>query len=138
MSLVVSARVMQTPARDRLEVVDDAVIAVDDAGVITAVESAGTQPGHQLRHYGTDRLVTPPGTVLIPGLVDLHVHAPQWPQLGTGLDLLLERWLIEYTFPLEARYADLAFARPVWADLVSGLLRHRDDDGGVLRDRRCR
>ena len=36
----------------------------------------------------------------------------------------LERWLFEYTFPLEARFADLAFARPVWADLVSGLLAH--------------
>jgi len=60
------------------------------------------------------RLVTPPGSVLLPGLVDLHVHAPQWPQLGTGLDLPLERWLFEYTFPLEARYADLVFARPVW------------------------
>ena len=43
--------------------------------------------------------------LLIPGLVDLHVHAPQWPQLGTGLDLPLERWLFEHTFPLEARYA---------------------------------
>ncbi|HEX6868094.1 MAG TPA: amidohydrolase family protein, partial [Candidatus Limnocylindrales bacterium] len=31
---------------------------------------------------------------------------------------------LEYTFPLEARFADPAFARPVWADLVDGLLRH--------------
>ncbi|MFN8632092.1 MAG: amidohydrolase family protein [Chloroflexota bacterium] len=69
-------------------------------------------------------MAAPAGSVLLPGFVDLHVHAPQWPQLGTGLDLPLERWLFEYTFPLEARFADLAFARPVWADLVSGLLDH--------------
>ena len=118
------ATVMQTPARDRLEVLEDAVIAVDDAGVITAVESAATDGGTRLLRSGPDLVATSPGTVLIPGLVDLHVHAPQWPQLGTGLDLPLERWLFEYTFPLEARYADLAFARTVWADLVGGLLRH--------------
>jgi guanine deaminase len=122
--LVVSARVMQTPAPDRLQVIDDAVIAVDDAGLITAVESAQADAGIHLLRSGADQFAPPPGTVLIPGLVDLHVHAPQWPQLGTGLDLPLERWLFEHTFPLEARYADPAFARSVWADLVSGLLRH--------------
>jgi guanine deaminase len=124
MSVVVAARVMQTPEPDRLQVIDDAVIAVDDAGVITAVEAAASEAGHGLLRSRADQVATPPDTVLIPGLVDLHVHAPQWPQLGTGLDLPLERWLFDYTFPLEARYADLAFARPIWADLVDGLLRH--------------
>ncbi|MDH4142879.1 MAG: amidohydrolase family protein [Chloroflexota bacterium] len=124
MPFVVSARVMQTPAADRLQVIGDAVIAVDDGGLITAVEPSGTAAGRSLLDSGAAQLRTPPDTVLIPGLVDLHVHAPQWPQLGTGLDLPLERWLFEVTFPLEARYADLTFARPVWSDLVDGLLRH--------------
>jgi guanine deaminase len=118
----ISARVMQTPSRDRLEVMD-AVIEVDDRGVITAVDEAAPAPGHG--HGRTSRHVaTPAGSVLLPGLVDLHVHAPQWPQLGTGLDLPLERWLFEYTFPLEARYADPSFARPIWTDLIQGLLAH--------------
>ncbi len=115
---------MQTPEPDRLEVIDDAVIGVDDDGRITAVASAADDVGALLLRSAARRVVTAPGTVLIPGLVDLHVHAPQWPQLGTGLDLPLERWLFDYTFPLEARYDDLPFARTVWADLVDGLLRH--------------
>ena len=114
---------MQTPAADRLEVIEDAVIEVGDGGIITAVEASDTDAGRALLRSDADGVTAAPGTILIPGLVDLHVHAPQWPQLGTGLDLPLERWLFEYTFPLEARYADLAFARPVWADLVAGLLR---------------
>ena len=65
-----------------------------------------------------------PSQRVLPGLVDLHIHAPQWPQLGTGLDLPLERWLFEYTFPLEARFADTAFAREVWAHMVPTLLAH--------------
>ena len=124
MPFVVSARLMQTPAPDRLQVIEDAVIEVDESGLIMSVDSAGSEAGRRLLRSGTGHIDTAPGTVLIPGLVDLHVHAPQWPQLGTGLDLPLERWLFEYTFPLEARYADLAFARPVWEDLVGGLLRH--------------
>ena len=62
--------------------------------------------------------------MLLPGLVDCHIHAPQWPQLGTVMDLSLEQWLFEHTFPLEARYADADFAQTVWDDLVSTLLSH--------------
>ena len=51
---------------------------------------------------------------LLPGLVDTHVHAPQWPQLGKALDRPLDEWLMNYTFPLEARYADTDFARRVY------------------------
>jgi guanine deaminase len=121
---IVSARVMQTPAPDRLQVIEDALVAVDDDGLVTAVEPEGSAAAGQLLRSSADRVRTPPGSVLIPGLVDLHVHAPQWPQLGTGLDLPLERWLFEYTFPLEARFADAAFALPVWSDMVATLLRH--------------
>lgn len=59
---------------------------------------------------------------LLPGLIDLHVHAPQWPQMGKALDKPLEKWLNDYTFPLEARYADVDFARRNYTELVSAFL----------------
>ncbi len=62
------------------------------------------------------------GQYFLPGFVDLHVHAPQWAQSGTALDLPLYDWLHTYTFPLEAKYADLSFAESVYEDLVSTLL----------------
>ena len=124
MPLVIRARLLQTPAPNRIEAVDDAVLAVGDDGLIASVEAADSPAGAALLTGAPSVVTVPPGSVLLPGMVDLHVHAPQWPQLGTGLDLPLERWLFEYTFPLEARFADLAFARPVWADLVGGLLAH--------------
>ena len=52
----------------------------------------------------------------------LHVHAPQWPQLGLALDVPLEVWLQTHTFPLEARYSDLDFARASYSGLVDELL----------------
>ena len=116
---------MQTPAPDRLTVID-AVVEVDDAGVISAVHdrstSAGAGPARRALESADESIELDAWTLLLPGLVDLHIHAPQWPQLGTGLDLPLERWLFEYTFPLEAHYADTEFATAVWDDLVPSLL----------------
>ena len=127
MTLAVAGTLMQTPAPDRLTVTD-AVIEVDDTGVVSAVHDRATQEGAASGRAALDsaaeRVELAPGTFLMPGMVDLHVHAPQWPQLGTGLDLPLERWLFEYTFPLEARYADTGFAVAVWDDLVPTLLAH--------------
>ena len=59
---------------------------------------------------------------LLPGFVDLHIHAPQYPQLGNALHVPLEVWLQTHTFPLEARYADLAFAERAYSALVGDLL----------------
>jgi guanine deaminase len=42
--------------------------------------------------------------------------------LGEALDLPLEDWLQKFTFPLESRYADTAFARQVYESLVANLL----------------
>ncbi len=124
MTLAVAGTLMQTPAPDRLEVID-AVVEVQ-AGAIDAVHDRstpeGASAGQQALASAAEGVELDPGTILLPGLVDLHIHAPQWPQLGTGLDLPLERWLIEYTFPLEARYADFEFAAAVWDDLVPSLL----------------
>ncbi|MCU7226351.1 guanine deaminase, partial [Acinetobacter bohemicus] len=39
-----------------------------------------------------------------------------------ALDKPLEKWLNDYTFPLEARYADVDFARRNYTELVSALL----------------
>ena len=125
MTLAVAGTLMQTPAPDRIAVTD-AVVEVDDAGMVAAVHdrstSEGAAAGRAALDSAAERVDLAEGTFLMPGLVDLHIHAPQWPQLGTGLDLPLERWLFDYTFPLETRYADTAFAAAVWDDLVPSLL----------------
>lgn len=62
------------------------------------------------------------GQYFLPGFVDLHVHAPQWAQSGTALDIPLYDWLNTYTFPIESKFSDLTFAQEVYEDLVSTLL----------------
>ena len=108
--------VLHPPEPDRLEAWADALIEVDPAGRIVSVRDGAAPPI-------AGRLITlRPGQILLPGLVDLHIHAPQWPQLGTALDLPLERWLQDDTFPLEARFVDTRYAAEVYDSLVTALL----------------
>jgi guanine deaminase len=122
--LVVVGTVLQTPTVDRLEVLTDVAVSVDRDGLIVAISSASSDEGKAAIAGATNVRRLRSAERLVPGLIDTHVHAPQWPQLGSGLDLPLEQWLFENTFPLEARYVDGDFAQRVWDDLVPCLLSH--------------
>lgn len=56
--------------------------------------------------------------LLIPGLVDTHIHAPQYPNIGLGYDMQLLDWLNTYTFPLEERYKNVHYAKKVYEAVV--------------------
>lgn len=123
-ALVIVGTGHHAPTPDALEVLDDVAIVVDHDGTITGVHPRTSDDARTAVELAVEVVRLAPGQRVLPGLVDLHVHAPQWPQLGTGLDLPLERWLFEYTFPLEARYADVAFAESVYSHLVPTLVSH--------------
>lgn len=46
--------------------------------------------------------------LLLPGLVDLHLHLPQLPNAGVGAGLDLLTWLERYIFPLERAFDEEA------------------------------
>lgn len=48
--------------------------------------------------------------LIVPGLVDLHIHAPQYTFRATGMDMELMQWLENQAFPEEARFSDDAYA----------------------------
>jgi guanine deaminase len=119
------ANTLHTPTRGRIELLPHALIEVDAGGLIQAIHGGDTPQAAAAaaRHRAAGSLVTlGKNEYLLPGLVDLHVHAPQWPQLGLALDLPLEEWLQACTFPLEARYSDTDYARQVYESLVDALL----------------
>jgi guanine deaminase len=110
---------LHTPERGAVEAIPEAVIALDATGAIAEVLRPG-DAGHAAARR--EAIALRAGSILLPGMVDLHIHAAQYPQLGTALDLPLEEWLHSYTFPLEARYADTEFAGRVYGALVADLL----------------
>lgn len=60
-------------------------------------------------------------TLIIPGLTDLHLHAPQYTFRGLGMDLELLDWLNINTFPEEARYAEPAYAEKAYTAFTEDL-----------------
>jgi len=62
-------------------------------------------------------------SVIIPGLCDLHLHAPQYRVRGLGLDLELLGWLDAHTFPEEARYAEPDYADRAYSAFADDLKR---------------
>ena len=70
---------VHAPVRGNIEVLRDRVIRVGEDGMIASVASATDGVPE-----GTVQL--PAGHLVLPGFVDLHVHAPQYPQLGLALD----------------------------------------------------
>ncbi|OON99010.1 MAG: guanine deaminase [Epulopiscium sp. Nele67-Bin004] len=49
--------------------------------------------------------------IIIPGLCDIHLHAPQYEFRATGMDCELLEWLDKYTFPAESKYEDVEYAK---------------------------
>jgi guanine deaminase len=60
--------------------------------------------------------------IIIPGLVDLHIHAPQYTFRGMGMDLELLEWLNTYTFKEEANYSDLDYANDAYTYFVEDMI----------------
>jgi guanine deaminase len=118
-------RFLHAPHRGAVEVLEDTLVGVDQGGRIDAVLSKQhpAREGLEREAKANGALMCAVGDqVFLPGLVDLHVHAPQWPQLGKALHLPLYTWLEECTFPLEARFGDVEYARGVFDSLVGTLM----------------
>lgn len=52
--------------------------------------------------------------LIVPGLSDTHLHAPQNAFRGTGMDAELIDWLNKYAFSEEKKYADEVYARKAY------------------------
>jgi guanine deaminase len=104
---------MQEPA---LESFEDGGLAFAGARILAAGDFAGLR-----REHPEAELLDARGALLLPGLVDTHVH---WPQLGIvgAMGLRLLEWLESRTLPEEARLADPDYARALARDFVRGLV----------------
>ena len=76
-------------------------------GVLVCLEGrcAGVFPRVPEQYQGLPRYDFS-GRLVVPGLVDLHVHAPQYAYRGLGMDMELLDWLNTNAFPEEAKFAD--------------------------------
>lgn len=106
-----------------LEVLPHATLVVNGAGKIVGLFKSPDEVDRTSIPANSQVHRIPPGDFLIPGFVDTHNHAPQWPMRGQGQGLHILDWLQQVTFPHEARFADPAYARKAYGSCVDGFLR---------------
>lgn len=115
MKKILKGHIVHAPVFGELEIVERGCLVLEE-GVIEGIYRE-VPPRHadgEVIDYG-DRLI-------MQSFADMHLHAPQYPMLGMGMDLPLLDWLSTYTFPVEARFADPDYARGVYRRLAAELI----------------
>jgi guanine deaminase len=115
MTTLVRARIAHAPRPDVLEAHDDGGLAFADGRIVAVGPYADVAGAHPEAEALDAR-----DAILLPGLVDTHVHFPQVSVIGAmGLELL--EWLERRTLPEEARMADVEYARATAETFVRAL-----------------
>ena len=107
--------IVHAPALGALETIPDGALLLDDDGTICEVL-------HEQPQDFDGEVFDCTGKLVMQSFADMHLHAPQFPNVGTGMDLPLLDWLKAYTFPVEAKFADLSYARRVYRRLARDLI----------------
>ncbi len=114
--IVLKGNIAFTPTKDKFETHENSYIIVEDGKVVDICKELDKSYKDYTIQDFSDKLI-------VPGFIDLHLHAPQYPNRGLGLDKELIPWLETYTFPEEGKYEDLEYSRKVFSKLINELWR---------------
>lgn len=117
--------IIHCPEKLKIELLENGYIVVQGKQIIALGDS--TSLGNQLniwRPQQVEKIFLKSSQILVPGFVDTHIHAPQYPNSGLGYDKTLLNWLDCYTYKLERKYKDLKFAKTVFDAVVRKTLTH--------------
>ena len=98
---------------------EDGLLVVEDGHVVAAGEADALLPTLPAGVSVTDYR----GRLIVPGLIDCHVHFPQLDIIGSFGAQLLD-WLNQYAYPAEMRFEDPEHAQEVATVFVDELLRN--------------
>lgn len=109
------ANILHTPTPSAFEIIPGGYLAVDGEGRVEGLYSSVPD------HLAGVRVVDYGDKLLIPAMCDLHVHAPQYRNMGLAMDLQLLPWLQTYTFPEERKFESLEYAAHIYSRFVKEL-----------------
>lgn len=114
-SRIIKTTIIQPATPFKLDIMENGYIVLED-GIV-----AGVYPVLPDKYAGTE-IEDESAKLLIPAFSDMHLHAPQFPMAGTGMDLQLLDWLNAYAFKTEALFADESYAREIYSQLAKELI----------------
>ena len=121
MKQVLHGHIVHAPKLGALEIVENGYMLLEDGKIEgLSKDLPDSWRAFEQIDYGD--------CLIMQSFCDMHLHAPQYPMLGMGMDLPLLEWLNTYTFKTEARFADTGYAREVYRRLARELV-----DNGTTR-----
>lgn len=100
-----------------VEYFEDGLLLVEDGNIAALDDAERLLPGLS----ANTRIEDHSGKLIVPGLVDCHVHYPQIDIIGSYGEQLLD-WLNRYAYPGEMRFADPQHARDTAVTFVDELI----------------
>ena len=94
MTTILHGNIIHAPSFGALETVLNGYLILED-GVLQTVSPVLPE------QYAACPVTDYGDALIMPSFADLHLHAPQYPMLGMGMDLPLLDWLDTYTFRTE-------------------------------------
>ena len=128
MKKIYKAHILYTKEQSHFEVLENGYIAVED-GIVKGTSTNLAELKGQCSMFNVQcskvndqwqdvEVVDFGNCLLIPAMIDMHVHAPQVHNQGVAMDLELLPWLQNYTFPEEAKYADIHYAERMYRRFI--------------------
>lgn len=115
--VILHGTIVHTPTKEVFDCHPDSYL-ISEGGKVTGIfqELPEKYKNVPVLDYGN--------SLILPGLCDMHVHAPQFVYRGLGIDLQLMEWLDRYAFPTEARFANLSYARIYYEAFADALAKN--------------
>ncbi len=105
---------------------DDGLLVVEDGIIVAIGDAADLLTGH-----ADIPLEAFPDKLIVPGLIDCHVHFPQVDIIASYGERLLD-WLDRYAYPCEMRYGNAAYANAAAGFFLDELLRNGTTTAAVF------
>lgn len=111
---IIKGNIIFTETSKEFKVIENGYIILKNGIIENIVDKLGEE-------YKNLEIIDYGNKLIIPGFIDMHLHAPQFANRGLGLDKELLPWLETYTFPEESKFSDDEYARKIYSRFVHEL-----------------
>lgn len=114
---IYKGNILFTKIKDKFEIIENGFIIVKNGKILDLYKNLPSE-------YQNFEVIDFSNNLIIPGMNDLHCHAPQFRNLGMAMDKELIPWLDNYTFPEEGKFKSIEYSDKVYKDFIKEVWRH--------------
>ncbi|MBS6508783.1 MAG: amidohydrolase family protein [Paraclostridium bifermentans] len=114
---IYNGNILFTKIKDKFEIIENGFIIVKNGKILDLYKNLPSE-------YQNFEVIDFSNNLIIPGMNDLHCHAPQFRNLGMAMDKELIPWLDNYTFPEEGKFKSIEYSDKVYKNFIKEVWRH--------------